>query len=991
MQALFRFGNVEVHADERRVLVDGTPVQLGGRAFDLLLALIARRDRVVAKDELVALCWPGLAVEENNLAVQISALRKLLGPQAIATVPGRGYRFTLTATDATAAPAPVGYAPPLGQPVTYLFTDVEGSSRLWEAHPQAMHRLMAQHDVLCRSLVAQHAGHIVKFTGDGIHAVFADPLDAVQTAVQLQLAVDGVAEQGVALALRIGLHRGLDSYRDGDFFGTAVNRAARIMSAAHGGQILVSDAVVSALGNSLPASLGLRDLGAVRLRDLSGSERLYQVQHAGLPAEFPPLRSLQATPNNLPQQVNAFIGRGQEQADVADLLANGRLVTLVAMGGIGKSRLAVQVGAALLDRFADGVWLVELAPVSEPAAVPLAVASALGLRESAGTLTDSLLQHLRDRELLLLLDNCEHLVQGCAQLVKTLLQGTRGVKVLATSRDPLAIAGETCYPLRPLPVPSRLGALPDALLRHDSVQLFMERAQAAQPSFRLTTDNAAAVAEICSRLDGIPLALELAAARIRVLTPQGIAARLDQRFKLLVAGDRTVLPRQKTLQALIEWSYDLLPPEEVLLLNRLAVFAGSWTLEAAEEVCGFGAIDQQDVLFLLANLVQKSLAMLDSESGRYRMLETVRAFAAERLDASDDGREARTRHFFACVRLAEEASPHLLGPEQRHWLERLDVEGENILAAHAWNCEHGLHAEQALAMGSAMRSYFIRRGLLNVGIRMLLDALGLPGVDTLGMQRVRALWSVADLMYGAGDLKQAHSHFTQCYALVQPMNDARRNANVLRSLCMCAAGLGDLEGARSYGEQAVAQAEAAGDELVLAAALGDLGLVLRALGGFAGSARLYRRALALVRQVQDDFAIATVLLNLSLLRLRQGRRRSAEVLLRTALERLADQQSNPDLVAAFDCAGALCVALQDWERATRFFSAAETRISRYGQRREPLDQLLLGVDLAALRGRGYVIRAGDGIADEEADLAALRQWLVERRGSAVAPRQAVVA
>ncbi len=427
MQGLIRFGNVEVRAAERRVLVDGVAAQLGGRAFDLLIALIERRDRVVSKDELVALCWPGLVVEENNLAVQVGALRKLLGQQAIATVAGRGYRFALPLDDempANAASSPVSATPftvPVGQPMTYVFTDVEGSSRLWEQHPQAMQSLMAQHDTLCRSLVAQHGGHIVKFTGDGIHAVFADASSALQMVVALQSGIATLPQDGPRLALRIGLHRGTDAYRDGDFFGTAVNRAARIMSAAHGGQVLVSEAVVSAIGAAVPPPLGLRDLGAVRLRDLTGAEHLYQVLHPQLRADFPPLRSLQATPNNLPQQLNAFIGRQQEQADVEELLAQGRLVTLLAMGGIGKSRLAVHVGASVLDQFPDGVWLVELAPIADPQAVPLAIASAIGLRETAGTLTDALLHHLRDRTLLIVLDNCEHVIEACAQLVKTLL------------------------------------------------------------------------------------------------------------------------------------------------------------------------------------------------------------------------------------------------------------------------------------------------------------------------------------------------------------------------------------------------------------------------------------------------------------------------------------------------------------------------------------------------------------------------------------------
>jgi predicted ATPase/class 3 adenylate cyclase len=975
-----RFAHVEIRPFERQVLLDGQPAQIGGRAFDLLLALIERRDRLVTKTELFEAVWPGVVVEENNLQVQVSALRKLLGAQAIATVAGRGYRFAMpldeAATTARAAdPADDWMTADVTRAVTHLFSDVESSTRLWEQHPAAMQGAMARHDALCREQVVRYGGRIIKMTGDGIHAVFLDSAAGVEAAVALQQALLGLQAQEPRIRVRVGLHRGIDVYRDGDFFGTAVNRAARVMSAAHGGQVVVSQAVVDAVGAQLPAPITLRELGAVRLRDLSAPERLYQVMHAALRPDFPPLRSLAATPNNLPQQLNSFVGREHELTEVEDLLAQQRLVSLLAMGGIGKSRLAVQAGAHLMDRFPDGVWLVELAPVADPEAVPQALAIVLGLREEPGSpVLDSLLRHLRDRKLLVLLDNCEHLIDACAQFARTLLQATTGIKILATSRDPLDIAGETVFSLAPLALPAPGEAQPQALMRHESVRLFVERARAAQPAFHLDSGNASAVAEICSRLDGIPLALELAAARVRVMTPQAIAGRLDQRFKLLVAGDRTALPRQKTLRALIDWSYDMLPAGEALLFARLAVFSAGWTVAAADQVCGFGALEQDDMLFLLASLVQKSLVLLDADTGRHRMLETVRAFAEEKLHATGDVQEVRRRHFVFFLALADEAGNKLFGPGQRRWLHQLDLESENILAAHAWCCDARYDVEQGLRLASSMRGYWIERGLLNVGIKIMLEALSRPGTESLVMPRIRATWSAADLMLRSGRYQEAWVYLTECLELVRPLQDDRRYATVLRSLSFAAAGLGDLTAARRYGEMSLEAARSLGQPQVHAAALNELGQVARAQRDLKVAGRLYRQALRLVRKEGDDLATAAVLLNLAMLLIGQARTRHAAITLAAAIRLLAELKSSPLECAAFDCAGALCVALGDRQRAAVMFATAEARLARSGQRRDPLDQHCLQPYLDAARSHPGA-QSGEAPGHDASELKDLLPWL----------------
>ncbi len=423
---------------------------------------------------------------------------------------------------------------------TYLFTDIEGSARMWEEDPERMRPALARHDAIARSAVEKHGGVVVKMTGDGLHAAFEDPLDALGATLELQQALaDPESTAGVALNVRCGLHAGADERRDKDFYGTAVNRAARIMSAAHGGQVLLSQAVAAMIGQRLPGGVALRDLGSVRLRDLALAERVFQLVHPDLRRDFPALRSLEATPNNLPQQLTSFIGREAVLAHIKELLAQSRLLTLFGVGGIGKTRLSLQVAAEVLDNFPDGGWLVELATLRDPQLVPQAVASALGVKEAAGRpVLEALLKFLKNRHLLLILDNCEHLLQACAELARQALQAGGHSKVLASSREPLHVAGETTY---------QVPALPES----EAASLFIDRATAAQPSFQVSSDIAPAIANVCGRLDGIPLAIELAAARVRTLPVQKIAARLDDRFRLLTRGDQTALPRQQTLRALM--------------------------------------------------------------------------------------------------------------------------------------------------------------------------------------------------------------------------------------------------------------------------------------------------------------------------------------------------------------------------------------------------------------------------------------------------------
>jgi predicted ATPase/class 3 adenylate cyclase len=576
--------------------------------------------------------------------------------------------------------------------VTFLFTDLEGSTRLWDEHPDTMRDALARHDAILRDAVESQHGAIVKSTGDGIHAVFASAHDAVGAAVTAQRAL-GTESWSVPspIKVRMGLHTGEAEHRDGDYYGTATNRAARIMSVAHGGQVLVTLSTEELLSDSLPDGVTLRDLGEHRLRDLSRPDRVFQISASGLREDFPPIRSLDAYPGNLPVQLTSFVGRHQELVALGKLLREARLVTITGTGGVGKTRLSVQLAAEVLQRFPDGAWLCELAAASDDEAMAQVVAAALGALAGADAdIDERIVEYLRNKQALVVLDNCEHLLGAVARLADAILRRCPGVCLVATSREGLGIEGERVWPLRSLPLPdtSRSGMEAE---ESDALRLFAERAAAASPDFELDATTVTAVADICRRLDGIPLAIELAAARAVSMSPSQISTRLDERFRLLTGGRRTAVERHQTLRAAVDWSFSLLDERTQTVFNRLGVFAGSFDDEAAEAVATGDGIEEWDVVDALGELVAKSmvLAERDGSSTRYQLLETMRAYARERLEESGEADAWRRRHAAHYAAFADLASPALRGPDELAWRTRLSQELDNLRAAVTW----GLDAE----------------------------------------------------------------------------------------------------------------------------------------------------------------------------------------------------------------------------------------------------------------------------------------------------------
>ncbi len=760
--ARIRFGGFELQPRERRLLARGQSMAVGPRAFDLLVALVERAGKLVRKDELLDLVWPKLIVEESNLHVQVSALRKILGPESIATIPGHGYRFALE-------------------------------------------------------------------------------LERVP----------------IALAL-------------------------------------------------------------------------------------PP----DAPPHNLPEQVTSFIGRERELAEIGQLLESHRLLTLLGAGGIGKTRLSLQAAATTMSHFPGGAWFVELAPLADPRLVPQEVVSALGVKEAPGRpVIDALLDFVRDRRLLIILDNCEHLTHACAELVRLLLRSGAYVKILATSRDYLHVAGETTYPVSPLGIPDQHTIDIGAVLRCESGQLFADRAVASQSTFHVTAHNAPAIADICRHLDGIPLALELAAARVRALSPEKIAARLGDRFRLLTNGDQSSLPRQQTLRACIDWSYELLTERERALLRRQSVFAGGWTLEAAEAIGVGGDVEVSDVLDLLTRLVEKSLVAMDTDSERYRLLETVRQYAQERLVDSGEADDVRARHAAFFLALAEEARPELLGTDQRAWFARLDLERENFLAVHAW-CERAdVGDELGLRLAFAIRHYWIHRGGLELGYRLAVEALARAPVEARSLVRCRGLQAGAVLASLMGRYAEAQGYLEEDLSIAREIGDEENIENALRMLGEQLISQGKLPEARRHLEEAVSFARRLGREWTI----NSLAEVYRMEGDLQRAESLYREGLAIASERGEIRAVSVALMNLASVSIMGGSRTRPAELLLEALPYIEQSGSRPLGAHMLNFSAGLAAFCSEWACAARLLGAATTQFEQVGFRPEPADETYLAPMFAKAR------------------------------------------
>jgi predicted ATPase/class 3 adenylate cyclase len=844
--------------------------------------------------------------------------------------------------------------------VTLLFTDIEGSTSLIYQLGDHYAAVLEAHRRLMRTAVEQHDGREVDSQGDGFFIVFRLASDAVAAAIELQRALAAHASLSEAgVRVRIGLHTGEPRSTSAGYVGLDVHRAARLCTAGHGGQVLLSDATRALVEPTLPPGVGLRDLSEYHLKDIQRPERIFQLVIDGLPDQFPPLRTLNARPHNLPAQTTTLIGREREVAEITRLLLRDdvRLLTLTGPGGIGKTRLAVEVARRLAEEGQMVVAFTELAPIADPALVPHAIAGAVGVRERMDRpLLETLAEVLRPARLLLVLDNCEHVVAGCGAVAQALRRACPDLRILATSRAPLEVSGEVTWSVPLLAVSADEAPESTAPALAEAVQLFVDRARLTLPGFGLTDENAEVVAEICRRLEGLPLAIELAAARIRLLPPDAMLARLDRRLRLLVGGPRDLPQRQQTLRDAIAWSYDLLNDTEQMVFQCLGIFAGGFSLDAAETVCTadvddgrrrLGGTDTATVLAsashapafnlldILGSLLAKNLLRQERMAGepRFTMLETIREYAREQLEAHRELAAVRDRCAVFFLALAEEAAQKLVGREQLVWLQRLDTELDHLRAVLGWSRTGEIDAEIGLRLAGALVMYWEFRGFAIEGHDWVTAMLSLPGAAARTVARARALHSAAFIVAMRGNFAAQRALAQESAAIFQEAGHPQEAGRSLAEQAVGEARLGNMVVARELLVKSVEIAREHGDQWGLTFALGQLGVITYHDSDFAAARRFREEAAAVARAIGDRHTLGLALAGLALVARSQENYDESEKLFHETLlvsSELKDQWVMPRALGGL--AGAAVLA-GNYERAARLFgtTAAMRDVSGTGE------------------------------------------------------------
>ena len=821
--------------------------------------------------------------------------------------------------------------------VTFLISDIQASTAAWDRHPEAMKEALARHDAIFEEAVWGQNGMIVESgrEGDSMLCVFTTAAEAVRCALDVQLGLGRERwPDGAEIVVRVALHTGEPDLRDAHYHGTVVYRAARLMATAHGGQVVVSSTTRDLVVDNLPPGASLRDLGLHLLKDLSRAEQVFQLVDPQLPSEFPPLRTPERPRTNLPVPMTSYLGRAGEFLELAEMLRDNRLVTITGAGGLGKTRTALEVAGALLEEYPDGVWLAELGQLSDPALVPQVVATSLGVREVAGqTLSDTLTAHLAELRLLLVIDNCEHLVEPCAALAEALLGKCAQLRMLATSQVRLGVAGE---------VVSRLVPLPEA------AQLFVDRARLSEPRFAETTANAEVIAQICQRLDGIPLAIELAAARVKVMSVDELLARLDDRFRVLTDSSRTALPRHQTMRATVDWGYELLSEEERSLFRRLSVFAGGFTLDAVEAVCSGEGVDVADVMDLLARLVDKSLVAPEERSdgaSRMRLLDTLRQYGRGRLAEEDDGARFARRHALYFLQLAEEARHDQRGARYSSWLARLEDEHDNLRAA----LETALQEpdETALALATALLWFWDVRGYLTEGHDRLSKALNTAPERTAA--RARAADAAGWLSQRLGDFPAAGRHFEESVSIAREIEERLVLARALRNLSLIRLFSGLVEEAESLVAESLSLAGEIDDDASRAGSLLVMSLVAYFANDLAAARTHAQESADLHRKLGDEKVVAFLLACLASLAIDRADHAGATAHLAESLAISRAKGDRVDLAFVLETSASLAVATGEPERALLLAGASAALRESVAALPVPLWRMKLESSLAMAR------------------------------------------
>jgi len=803
--------------------------------------------------------------------------------------------------------------------VTFLFTDIEGSTKLLQQLGDDYAALIADHDRLLREIYERQNGFVVGTEGDSFFVAFSSGMDALHAVIQVQRALAAhVWPDGVQVRVRMGLHTGKPQISEQGYVGIDVHRAARIAAAAHGGQVVLSQTIRDIIHGQLPADVSLQDLGEHRLKDLRQPKHLYQLVIHGLPTEFPPIKSLDALLNNLPVQLTSFIGRQKELEELQDLLKNTRLLTLTGPGGSGKTRLALQVAGEMIEHFRNGVFFVPLATITDAKLVASTIAQPLGIKETAGkSIADSLQEYLRGKSLLLILDNFEQVISG-APLVAQLLAACHELRILITSREGLRIHGEREYPVPPLPLPD-LAQSPsiESLSRYAAVQLFVQRAKAVKPDFQITYETGPVIAEICHRLDGLPLAIELAAARIRLFSPRTMLDRLSNRLEFLSGGGRDLPARQQTLRNAIEWSYDLLNEQEQSLFRRLSVFIGGCMLDSVEALAE-NPLDRVSIVSELGSLLDKSLLReIDDAHGepRFFMLGLLREFGLEKLTASGEQERIRRWHAQFFLSLAEQAEAKLESAEQMEWVNRMEQEHDNLRSALAWSMTADSAREICLRLVTTLGLFWEVRGYFSEGRERLSAVLAVDFAQGQTASRSQLLARAAELAYRQSDYPATISFAEESLEICRLLGDQRGTASALIKLGNAATEAGDYKTASEYLEESLEIWRALDDKHGTARVLISLGWAALRPGNYQLAKERLEEALSTSRELGDTRSIGFELSGLGEVALRQGDYALATQLLQESLLLRRQLGNKWGVGVSLGTLGWVAICQGDWVRA----------------------------------------------------------------------------
>ena len=819
--------------------------------------------------------------------------------------------------------------------VTFLFTDIENSTLIMQEMGDRYPAAQTAHHAILRKAFQSNEGHELRTEGDSFFCVFASAIDACTAAAAAQRALASHPwEGGQGLRVRMGLHTGEAPLVGNEYIGLDVHHAARVAGAAHGGQVLISETTRGLVDGNLKAGLALRDLGPHRLKDLAGSERLYQLVIDGLQDTFPALRTLDAHHNNLPTQLTSFVGRSADVAEGKRLLQNTRLLTLTGPGGIGKTRLSLQMAAETFQDFPAGVYFVPLSAVVDPELVASAIAQVLGIPVTgARTPLEGVIEHLHDKTILLVLDNFEQLLPAAAPIASQILQAGPGVKLLVSSRATLHVYGEQELAVQPLGLPDPK-ALPGlaALTQYEAVKLFIERAVSVKPDFTATNENAPAIAGICERVDGLPLAIELAAARIKLFSPQALLARLEKSLSVLGTGARDLPGRQQTLRGAIDWSYDLLDEPQQRLLSRFSVFARGGNAEQAEMVCGPPEEVGGDVLSGLDELADHSLLrrLPDFEEPRLLMLQTIREYAGERLDQGGEANVIHDRHADAFCSLATTAAPNLFGADQKMWLDRLELDHDNFRAALDWCVTQG-DADRAMGLAGSFWRFWQMRGHLHEGRARLTSILALPGSDRNRDARARALEAAGGIAYWQGDMPAAQVFYDECLDLRRAGDDRRELANAIYNAAFpTMVDRKDLSASQVLLEEALPIYRLLADDTGISQCQWAIGNLMYFKANYGDAIPALDEAITLFRKGSDQFGLGWALHTRALCALRTHDVAGARIYVREALGLFSKAGDLTGMALMLDDASEVAMMEGDRPGAIQLASAATAHQATVG-------------------------------------------------------------